>query len=192
MNMTNQKFLSLVSKKAFFLCLFLLATLLLIQSCDNDDPEPEEEEELITTMTVTLSPQAGDEVILTFYDEDGTGPLSPEYTQTGTVTANTIYMASIVLLNESENPAEDITEEIEDEKDDHIFCFTVSGLNLAIDNLDQDSEGRDLGLTSDWETGEPSAGTIRIQLRHQPGTKTGDCPGSGSTDIDVTFEVEIE
>ena len=176
----------------YSLCLFLVATMLLITSC-GDDPEPEEEEELITTLIVTLAPQGGgDEVTLMFYDEDGeTGSIPPEYTVSGPLSTNTVYEASITLLNETDNPAENITEEIEEEKDDHIFCFTLTGLSLTIDNLDKDNQGLDVGLSCEWTTEGAGTGTVRIVLRHQPGTKTGTCPGSGSTDIDVTFNLEI-
>lgn len=179
-----------------FLGSFLLATLLLV-SC-GDDPEPANEEELITTLTLTLTPTVGDPITMTFKDLDGDGAGVPQYIySTGgdaaVLSASTTYTAEITLLNESVNPAENITEEIEEEADEHLFCFTVGGgANIDYSYADEDDNGLDVGLTTNWETGAASTGTITIVLRHQPGTKTGACPGSGETDIEVTFNVAIQ
>lgn len=185
----------------FFLGSFLLATMLLV-SC-GDDPEPPNEEELITTLILTLTPEGeGPTVTLEFYDEDGDGPKAPSYTYTpGTVgaapaailQANKTYVGTIQLLNESETPIEDITLEIEEEDDEHLFCFTIGGgANIDYSYADEDDNGLDVGLITNWETGAASTGTITIVLRHQPGTKTGACPGPGDTDIQVTFNIVIE
>ena len=180
----------------FFLGSFLLATLLLV-SC-GDDPEPANEEELITTLTVTLTPTGGDPITMTFKDLDGDGAGVPQYIySTGgdaaVLSTSTTYTAEITLLNESVTPAENITEEVEEEDDEHLFCFTVGGgANIDYSYADEDDNGLDVGLTTNWETGAASTGTITIVLRHQPGTKTGACPGSGETDIEVTFNVAIQ
>lgn len=199
MNMTNNLMMRWLTR--FFAGPILLATMLLV-SC-GDDPEPANEEELITTLTVTLTPQgAAGVVTLKFYDEDGDGPIAPVFTYEPSITAGNpaallqagmTYSASIALLNETENPAEDITTEIEEEADEHLFCFTVGGgANLNIDYDDEDGDGLPVGLATLWESGTASSGTVKIVLRHQPGTKTGDCPGSGETDIEVTFAVNIQ
>lgn len=183
---------SVMHKTPYFPCSILLATMLLLQSCDND-PQPEEEEEVITTLTVTLIPETGgDPVTLRFYDADGVGAIEPVYTVSGPLTANTTYDAALALFNDSENPPVNITEEVAEENQDHIFCYTPEGLNLIIGEFDKDQNNMNVGITSQWTTGEAGSGTVRIVLRHQPGTKTGDCPGSGSTDIDVTFDLAIE
>lgn len=180
----------------FFLGSFLLATLLLV-SC-GDDPEPPNEEELITTLTVTLTPTGGDPITMTFKDLDGEGAGVPQYIYSSggdaaVLSASTTYTAEITLLNESVTPAENITEEVEEEADEHLFCFTVSGgANIDYSYADEDDNGLDVGLTTNWETGAASTGTITIVLRHQPGTKTGACPGPGETDIEVTFNVAIQ
>ncbi len=191
--------------KRFFGGSFLLATMLLI-SC-GDDPEPANEEELITTLTVTLTPQGGGSIVsLKFYDADGDGPIAPVFTYQPNIPENSaalllpdqIYAASIELLNETESPAENITVEIEEEADEHLFCFstTLSGLTIAYADTEADyiSGGttKPVGLATTWTTGSTSGtGTVTVRLRHQPGTKTGDCPGSGETDIEVTFNVFI-
>jgi len=178
-----------------FLGSFLLATLLLV-SC-GDDPEPANEEELITTLTVTLTPTVGDPITMTFKDLDGEGAGVPQYIySTGgdaaVLSASTTYSATITLLNESVNPAENLTVEIEEEAEEHLFCFTTGGATINVSYIDEDSNTLPVGLTTNWDTGDASTGTITIVLRHQPGTKTGACPGPGDTDIEVTFNVAIQ
>jgi hypothetical protein len=191
----------------FFLGPFLLATVLLV-SC-GDDPEPPNEEELITTLTLTLTPVGGGTpVTLEFYDEDGDGPKQPSYTYVpGTVgaapaailQANETYVGIIQLLNESETPIEDVTLEIEEEADEHLFCFDQTGLaGLTINYGDTEGDyiagggSRVVGLATIWTTTTTGEGTVSITLRHQPGTKTGACPGPGDTDIEVTFNIVIQ
>jgi hypothetical protein len=135
---------------------------------------------------------------MTFKDLDGEGAGVPQYIYSSggdaaVLSASTTYTAEITLLNESVTPAENITEEVEEEADEHLFCFTVGGgANIDYSYADEDDNGLDVGLTTNWETGAASTGTITIVLRHQPGTKTGACPGLGETDIEVTFNVAIQ
>lgn len=199
MNMTDNLMMRWLTR--FFAGSILLATVLLV-SC-GDDPEPPNEEELITTLRVTLEPQGGGTTVtMEFKDLDGDGAGVPVFTYTPTapgtspaalLAAGKTYNASIIVLNESETPAENITEEIEEEADEHLFCFTVGGgANLTVEYNDEDDDGLPVGLATVWDTGTASSGTIKIVLRHQPGTKNGTCPGSGDTDIEVTFNVVIQ
>jgi len=198
MNMKNNLMMRWLNR--LFVGLFLLATMLLT-NC-GDDPEPANEEELITTFILTLTPvQGGATVTLRFTDLDGDGPNAPvlsyDPTAPGTaaalLAANTAYTGSIELLNESETPSENVTEEIEEEADEHLFCFTIGGgANIDYSYDDEDDNGLPVGLSTNWETGEPSSGTIKIVLRHQPGVKNGLCPGGGDTDIEVTFNIVIQ
>jgi hypothetical protein len=187
---------------------FLLATLLLV-GC-GDDPEPPNEEELITTLIVTLTPDGGGSTVtMTFKDLDGDGANPPAFTynpSTGggnpaaILTANTTYDGSIQVLNEAETPTETITDEIEEEADEHLFCFTKTGLDgLAIAYADTEADylaggsSKVVGLATTWTVGDSAGtGTVTITLRHQPGVKTGACPGGGETDIEVTFNVSIQ
>ena len=112
----------------------------LIFSCSSDDdstPEPVLEEEVITTMTITLTEHGPADVILQTQDLDGDGPDLPVVTVSGDLSENTMYSGSIVLLNETEDPAENITEEIEEEALEHQFFYTIgNGLNAETDYND--------------------------------------------------------
>lgn len=180
----------------------LFISTLILSSCSSDDDssEPINEEEVITTLRATLVPTTGETVILTFRDLDGDGPDAPEVTVSSPLAENMTYTGSLSLLNETEIPAEDINEEIEEEDDEHQFFYQVSG-GLDISNLtylDFDGDGNPLGLNFSFETGAVSSGTMSITLRHEPnkdapGVSEGDITNAGGeTDISVTFSVDIE
>ena len=57
-----------------------------------------------------------------FVDLDGAGGNAPTVFDTIRLQANTTYNASITLLNESAIPAEDLTVEVQQEDQDHLFC----------------------------------------------------------------------
>ena len=115
----------------------LLASTLIFASCSDDDdntPEPVNEEEVITTLTVTLE-SGSDTVVMQYQDLDGDGPDAATVTVSGSLNANTVYDGSIVLLNETESPAENITEEVEEEDDEHQFFYTVGSGVLSSSSL---------------------------------------------------------
>ena len=173
----------------------LLASTLIFASCSDDDdtPEPVNEEEVITTLTVTLD-SGSDTVVMQYQDLDGDGPDAATVTVSGSLTANTVYDGSIVLLNETESPAENVTEEIEEEDLDHQFFYTVgSGLDVAAEYGDADSEGNPLGLSFILNTGMASSGGITFTLRHEPNKPNSGLENAGGeTDIEVTFDVTVE
>ena len=178
--------------------LSLLFTLALFAvSCNNDDGDPEEinEEEVITTMTVTLAPQGGGTTItLQTRDLDGDGPDAPVITVSGNLANSTTYNGSIELLNETEDPAEDITEEVEEEDDEHQFFFGVTGSIASTSYSDEDGDGNPVGLAFELTTGAAGNGTLTVTLRHEP-KKPNDgslSDAGGETDIAQTFEVTVE
>ncbi|WP_420573868.1 type 1 periplasmic binding fold superfamily protein [Kordia sp.] len=164
-------------------------------SSDDDAPAPVNEEEVITTLAVTLTPAAGGATVtLRSRDLDGDGPDAPVITVTGNLVASTTYNGSVILLNETETPAENITTEVEEEDDEHQFFFTTGGnLNVTTANFNLDGNGNILGTTFDVTTGAASAGSYTITLRHEP-TKpnTGLADAGGETDISATFQVTVQ
>jgi len=182
-----------------FLSLFAITGALVLSSCSDDDPSPVNEEEVITTLLITLTPQGGGDVVtIEFYDEDGDGPLFPQYEYVnGTTIGNAANLASGKMYDaviQLFNGDEEVTSEIEDEAEDHIFCFTETGVDLNISNLNKDSNLLDVGLTSTWAPiivgAATNSGTIQIELKHQPGEKDGSCD-LGETDISVEFNVSV-
>lgn len=175
------------------LALSLMATVMTSCSSDDDTPVAVDEEEVITTMNVTLVSQGGSTVTLQSQDLDGDGPNTPVISVEN-LTANTTYTGSIELLNETETPAEDITEEVSEESDEHQFFYSVNGSIASVTYGDTDSNGNPIGLSFVLITGDAGSGSISITLRHEP-TKPNDgtlANAGGETDIAQTFSLIVE
>lgn len=180
---------------------FLIAfTAIGFTACSSDDdgaiPEIVNEEEVITTVSLTLVSSSDNTTIeLTSRDIDGDGPNEPVVTVSGTLDVNTIYDASISFLNETVSPAEDITEEVEDESDEHqVFYIPNQGVELLVEYQNFDENSNPLGTMVTLTTGsEAVAGSLTVTLRHEllkPNDGTLDGAG-GDTDVQVTFPIEI-
>lgn len=161
---------------------------------DSDGPTPDESNEQITTVRYVLTPTSGGASITVQYrDPDGDGGTAPTI-GTLTLAPNTTYTGRLTLLDETKSPAEDITREIQDESDEHLFVFTPTGTNVTVTITDRDAKNLPIGLQTQVVTGTANAagstGTLRVVLRHQPGTKDG-TPTSGDTDVEVNFPTEV-
>ena len=113
--------------------------------------------------------------------------------------ANTTYTGTVTLLNETESPAEDITEEVAEEADEHQFFYQAStSLNVTTDYADADADGNPVGINFSLITGEASNGNFTVTLRHEPskgasGVAEGDITNAGGeTDVTQTFNVIVE
>lgn len=174
--------------------MYALLAIAMLGCSDDDTPDVINEEEVITTVILTLTPESGDQVVLTTQDLDGDGPDEPVTITTGSFNENTQYQGAVRFLNETETPAEEITTEVIEEADEHQVFYTVSsGLNITTTYQDADSNGNPLGVSITLETGAASAGNLTVTLRHEP-VKPNDGLDSagGETDITTTFDVTIE
>lgn len=185
-------------KKFTLLCL----SIIVLASCSNDDdnPAPVNEEEVITTVNVTLMPQGGGtNVTLSYQDLDGDGPGTPTIDVSGPFANNTTYNGTIEFLNETETPAEDITQEIQDEDEDHQLFYSFANTSFgSVSYSDQDADGNPVGLSFTLTTGDTPAtldSSLTITLRHEPNkdganVSDGDITNAGGeTDIQTTFQV---
>lgn len=178
--------------------LFLSALAFTLTSCGDDDPVVVNEEEVITTLTVTLTPDGGGSTVtLQSRDLDGDGPNRPVITD-GTLLRNTVYTASIVVLNETETPAENKNAEITKEADEHQFFYQVTNNLATFAYSDVDGNDRPLGLTFTVTTGSTEgSGNLTITLIHEPNkTASGVSAGNitnagGETDIQVVFPITV-
>lgn len=178
-----------------------LLSILFFTSCEKDDPKIPNEEELITTLIYTLTPDGGGTPVqFTFQDLDGDGGNDPIITN-GTLMANTTYAGVITLLNETETPPILISDEVEEEAEEHQFFYQFSHVFLtgAFEYADADANGNPIGLLTTFETPNSQSDlTLTITLRHEPnkaapGVNRGfiDQAG-GETDIEVTFDVTVQ
>lgn len=186
--------------KTYSILVITLFTLF-VTGCKKDDDAPlpadqntppVNEEELITSAILYFVDTAGVQpsVQYAFRDPDGDGGNPPTQHDTIRLVANTYYNATIQLLNESESPAEDITLEVQQEDDEHLFCYAPLNTNVSIVRTDSDGT-YEVGITTFWSTGANATGQTTVTLKHQPGVKNGTC-APGDTDIEVTFVTEIQ
>ena len=196
-SITNFKFQTMKTMKTMKRCSMYALLAIAMVGCSDDDaaPLPVNEEEVITTVILTLTPESGDQVVLTTQDLDGDGPDEPETTVSGSFSENTQYQGAVRFLNETETPAEEITDEVIEEADEHQVFYTISdGLNITTTYLAPfDSNDNPLGVNISLLTGEASSGSLTVTLRHEP-VKPNDGLDSagGETDITTTFDVTIE
>ena len=194
-SITNFKLKTMKTMKTMKKCsMYALLAIAMVGCSDDDTPEVINEEEVISTVILTLTPESGEDVILMTQDLDGDGPDDPVITISGSFAENTQYEGAVRFLNETETPAEEITEEVEEEADEHqVFYTTTDGLNIQTEYLDFDDNDNPLGLLITLTTGAASQGSLTVTLRHEP-LKPNDGLDSagGETDITTSFDVTIE
>ncbi|WP_421765583.1 hypothetical protein [Ekhidna sp.] len=180
----------------------------LFTSCSDDDvPAEENEEEVIDLVILTFIPQGGGTaVIATATDPDGEGAADFQL-QEIVLDVSTTYTLEITVQNTEEG--ENITEEIEEEDDEHLFFFeftndifsdpsgdgNVDNRSDDVNYNDQDADGNPVGLSTTWTTSDvtSSNGDFRVILKHQPGIKSGTSTATdGESDIDLTWVINVE
>ena len=185
-------------KKNVLFSTVLLFFVLVLNSCKKDPVVDPNEGELITTVKLKLTNTllAGAlPLVFEFKDLDGEGGAIPVKFDSIVLLKNAIYICEVSLLNESVSPADDITKEIKAEANDHQFYFVPSSSNLlSVSNYDTDTNNLPLGLNTTWVTGlNAGTGTIRVVLKHKPGTKAAnDLINKGDTDIELNFKLIIQ
>ncbi|KAA0229845.1 hypothetical protein EDS67_09625 [candidate division KSB1 bacterium] len=183
--------------------LLLLLPVLLLWSCKEDNPtNPDNgnEQELITTVTLSLTENGTSNVVTaTFKDPDGDGGAAPTF-GTLTLKAGSTYTGKVELLDESKNPAEDITEEVKEEAEAHQFFYTPQGAlagRLTVTITDKDSNNLPVGLeftvavlAGGAVTGS-ATNSLNVVLSHFDNTPKNGADRSDESDIDINIPVTI-
>lgn len=195
----------------------LIPFLLLAAGCGDvdDSDEPPAENEVVTTVVLTFTPDGGGtDLTFSWADPENDGdPVIDDI-----VLPSGAYTLAVQFLNELEDPAEDITEEVEDESDEHQVFFTGSGVegpatatnaSAVVTHAygDTDANGLPVGLENDISTVQAGSGELTVTLRHLPPEDGNDVKvadlaaevagggfGSigGDNDADVTFPIEVQ
>ncbi len=196
---------------SIFYFLLLLGLGLAVSCSDDDDPDPgdNEEEEVISQVVLTFTSDEGEVVTATWFDADGEGTGTPTIDEIELVEGEE-YTLTMTLANTLGSEDEDITAEILEEAEDHMFFFSftedifedpagdgnVDNRANPVNYNDQDGNGLPIGLSTTWIAGEHSEtpGEFNIVLKHQPdGLKTATSTVSdGGTDVDITFPLHVE
>ena len=185
----------------------LITTAITLSNCSKDDvPHAENEEELIDKVTLTFTPTGeGTAIIITATDPDGNGARSLTPGSAISLAANTTYTLALTLENTAQN--ENITQEIKEEDDKHLFFFSftanifsdpsgdgnVDNRADAINYNDMDENNLPVGLSTNWTTGNASTGgTFKVLLKHQPDIKSATSTSTvGESDIDISWKINI-
>lgn len=167
---------------------------------EEDDHGPGEEE-LITTLEITLTPSGGGvPYTVRFRDLDGEGGNVPVVAPIE-LDAGTDYDGTVRVLNETESPPENITEEVEEEAEAHQFFYqTLDGFSPAsVTYADMESDygtntGADHPVGIAFTLSVPANaqnGLLRVTLSHYDEAPKDGVTPSDETDIDVIFQVYV-
>lgn len=184
----------------------LTTMLVLLGACGDPGGGGGNESEVITTVELSFQPAGGGAAIVAKVEDlDGDGG-DPPTAQPIALAAGS-YATTVRFANALEEPAEEITDEVRDESDQHQIFFTgsavASGGPLQIAYADMDANGLPIGLAT-TVTAVAGSGELVVTLRHLPpindtAVKTADLAErvrsggfasiGGSSDADVTFPV---
>ncbi len=116
-------------------------------------------------------------------------------TVSGNLKSGIPYVGTVQFLNESQTPAENITEEVLEEADEHqVFYIFGGGLDASVTYGDMDVDGNPIGLQFTLTPGMVGTGNVTVVLRHEP-KKPNDgtlSDAGGETDISAVFNLTIE
>lgn len=178
-----------------------IATVFFI-ACKKDEvitPTPVEQE-LITTLRLTVTNNEGFNKTFIYKVENGFGS-----TTQGIVTKDDIVLASdkqydveVQLLNEKKTPAEDITEEVKAESNDHLFLFqsvpAAGSGSITFSEGNKDGNGNAFNQKIKFKAGGAGTGAVTITLKHEPTDKAAATPDAagGETDVEAVFNVKLQ
>jgi hypothetical protein len=179
---------------------------------DDDDPVKEDVPELITKVELIFKP-ANDGAAITVIATDPDGEGADELKVEGPINlkTGTAYTLSVKLYNgllPATDDGYDVTKEVEEESDEHMFFFSWTADLFSsptgdgnIDNRDNpvsygdvDEHGLPVGLTTAWETKDATSsnGAFRVVLKHQPDLKSATSGyNTGETDLDISFVINV-
>jgi hypothetical protein len=185
---------------------FLLLAVVILVSCKKDKPDPPistpppvNEEEVITSAVLTFTNQVTQEVVVwSVSDPDGDGGNAPIFS-VSPLAANSVYNLEIEFFNETENPIENLTDEILEEGVEHqIFYQVEQSFNVTFFYDDVDNNGQPIGLKCIVTTGDAGVGALTVTLIHEPEKDADGVSGGyitnagGETDFEVTFSGIIQ
>lgn len=200
----------------------LVFTLACIGGCAGEEEEHGEEEhdhehetEIISTVELSFTPDdGGAPVVAAFTDPDGDGGVSG-MAEAIELVAGTTYTLELRLLNELEDPVEDITEEVRAEAEEHMFFIYGEGVmgpasssssalvSHTYADLESDygdnlvGEDLPLGLRNTITASAEGSSQLRVMLRHLPelngaAQKSGDLPQALAEGEALPGEVDVD
>lgn len=154
--------------------------------------------EFMTTVKIRLENAANpNDTIWAIWKDLSNGANPPDTSQAIlNLRKNATYHATVHFYDETKNPVEELTSEIWERRNYHLYVFFKTGaiannLNIASTDFDTNNPPLPVGLSDDFTTADSvCSGRLEGVLRHQPNGKDGTF-APGSTDSDVFFTVNI-
>lgn len=173
----------------------LLSTI--FTACNKDEvtnPEPVEQELITTVKLVVTGDNNFRDTFMYKVEQNGGTPAADDIR----LEPNKTYLASVLLSDDSKTPAEDITSEVIDESDEHLFLFTseptTGAGSIGFSNGSKDDKGDQFNQTISFNTGAAGNGSLSVTLKHQPTNKNAAtaAEAGGETDVYAPFTVILE
>ncbi|PHN02643.1 type 1 periplasmic binding fold superfamily protein [Flavilitoribacter nigricans] len=178
----------------FFTLGFIAFSLIGITACQKDDDDmtdPGNEQEVITTVQLEFTPELGGDVLtFVFSDPDGPGGQAPAVDNIE-LAANTTYEVTVEFIDNSGSTPVFITDEVQEEAEEHLVCYEVTGDLSPLTIKDQDMNGDALGLIATMMTGDAGSGDLTVSLKHEPVKDSATPCSTGETDVEATFQVTV-
>lgn len=180
--------------------LFIVMLSIFVVACTDNpsgtDDEGAGEEELITQVNLTLTAPDNSQVTASWEDPDGPGGNDPVISGLQ-LEAGTNYNGTIELLDTTDDPAEDITEEVREEAEEHQFFYSVEGDasgSVMVQITDTDANGLPIGLefTVDVADAAGTTGTLNVVLSHYDDEPKDGETRSDETDVDIDIPLTIQ
>lgn len=196
--------------KNIYLKATLLSSVLLFISCDKDDtPDAENEMEVFTKAVIVVTNLSDNSSVTYEFEveehdhEHGVLVQNQEGDDHGdhteiTLESDSEYKFEITFLNDSDpNNVIDMTEEVIEEKDEHIVFYELIGDGISYESTSDDildSEDYALNLVTKWTTTAATVVDVKSYLIHKPTSKTGTTRDDfgGATDVEIEFEAHVE
>ncbi len=177
--------------------IFLFAMLifvLILTSCTEKNPTSVgiDEHNVLTTIKVILKSGTDSTFAIA---RDTTKVKGKTITEdTLRVTSGKTYLGEVFLYNESVTPIIDLSSEIKELPNEHMFVFSaIDGIEsrITINNLNKDGNGKDVGLTFNLiiSCSGSAKGYLRVILKHYD---SGDKTQAFDTDGDVKLPLIIK
>lgn len=183
-----------------FATVFAFATLFTACKKDKVEHPDAHEHELITTVKLVVTNSDGFNQTFSYKVEHGFETPTPgQITKDALVLApNTTYDVEINLLDEHEEPGENVTAEVISESEHHLFLYEsdpASGAgSIAFSGGSLDTDGKPFNQKIKFTTGDAGTGKLTAILKHVPTDKTAttSAAAGGETDMEAVFDVQIK
>ncbi len=191
-----------------------------VMACaDTETPQEANAEEVITTVRLTFAPEDGGESVVATWRDEALLDASLTDAAVGAfeLRRDTTYALAVAFLNELEEPAEDITVEVDAEAEEHQVFITGTAVEgpatgtraeapVVHAYADEDAAGLPVGLRNTATVRASGSGTLDVTLRHLP--ELAGAPGKvaglaetvgesglgavpGESDVSVSFLVTV-